>query len=349
MKKGEFKRTIHQDLKDIYQFYLNHEARDRLTHMSRLRRWLSLFIWLLKSLLHKLSSARRVLLIISLILFFSFNITFTIGQFQIDPGLKAFGFVILLVVLMLELKDKLLARDELAAGRAVQFALIPNKNPELNGWDIWLFTRPAREVGGDLVDYLKLPDSKLGIALGDVAGKGLGAALLMAKLQATIRAIAPHSRSLAKLGKELNDIFCRDGIPERFVSLVYFELRPNSGEIHILNAGHLPPLIMQNETVKEIDHGKAALGLKRNITYQDQHVELKPGDVFVVYSDGITEARNTKDEFFGERKLWEFLKVSENLSAKEMGQHIIQKVDRFIGDDRMSDDISLIILKRLKS
>ncbi|MBN2031176.1 serine/threonine-protein phosphatase [bacterium] len=349
MQKGEFKHTIRQDLKDIYQFYLNQEARDRLTHMSRLRRWLSLLIWLFKSLLYKLAPVRRILLIISLVLFFSFNITFTVGHFRIDPGLKGFGFIILLLVLMLELKDKLLAHNELEAGRAVQFALMPKKNPELKGWDIWLFTRPAREVGGDLVDYLKFPDNRLGIALGDVAGKGLGAALFMAKLQATIRAIAPQFRSLTKLGKHLNAIFCRDGLPERFISLVYFELKPDNGTIHILNAGHLPPLIVQNKTVKEIDHGTAALGLKKNITFQDQCIELKPEDVFVVYSDGITEARNAEDEFFGERRLWEFLKVTEYLSVKEMGQHIIQEVDRFIGDAKISDDLSLIILKRLKS
>lgn len=349
MQKGKFKQTVRQDLKDIYQFYLDQEARDRLARMSRLRRGISISNWLFKSLMSKLAPNRRILLIISLILFFCIQITFPIGNVRIEVGmvLKIFSFITLLTILMLELKDKLLARDELNAGRAVQFALMPDKNPALAGWDIWLFTRPAREVGGDLVDYLKLTDNRLGIALGDVAGKGLGAALLMAKLQATIRAIAPHYRSLAKLGRHLNEIFCRDGLPERFISLIYCELKESTGMIHMLNAGHCLPLMIQNNSIKEVGRGTVALGLKKNMKYRDQQIELKKGDIFGIYSDGLTEARDGADAFFGEKRLLEILKKSANLSVKEMGEHVIQEVDRFVGDAKMSDDLSLVILKRL--
>jgi len=346
MKKGEFKHTIRQDFKELYQFYLSQEARDRLDRMGRVKRWISLLVWLFKSLVQKLSPVRRILLIISLLLFFSINISYEGDRIRTNMGLKTFSFLTILFILMLELKDKLLARDELNAGRAVQFALLPDSNPVLTGWDIWLFTRPANEVGGDLVDYLKLSDNRLGIALGDVAGKGLGAALLMAKLQATIRAIAPNYHSLAKFGKHLNEIFCRDGLPERFISLIYFELKAKTGTIRILNAGHLPPITIQNHSVKEMVHGTVALGLKRNIKYKEQHVKLQPGGLFIAYSDGLTEARNASDEFFGEKRLLEIVKLSENLSMKEMGERLIQEVDQFIGDAKVSDDLSLVFVKR---
>ncbi len=346
MKKGEFKHTIHQDLKDIYQFYLDQDARDRLARMGRIRRWISIFIWLAKSLVQKLNPARRILLIISLFLFFSIHINYESNQFQINIGSRTFGYLIILFILMLELKDKLLARDELKAGHAVQAALMPDTNPVLAGWDIWLFTRPANDVGGDLVDYIKLTDNRLGIALGDVAGKGLGAALLMAKLQATIRAIVPNHRSLAKFGKHLNEIFCRDGLPERFISLIYFELKAKTGTIRILNSGHLPPITIQNHSIKEMAHGTAALGLKRNVKYKEQHIKLRPGGLFIAYTDGLTEARNTSDEFFGEKRLLEIVKLGENLSMKEIGKRLIQEVDQFIGDAKVSDDLSFVFIKR---
>jgi len=121
----------------------------------------------------------------------------------------------------LELKDKLHAKTELEEGRSVQNALMPEENPKVDGWDIWLYTRPANDVGGDLLDFTKISENNYGISLGDVAGKGLSAALLMAKLQSTIRAIVPDYISLSEFGNKLNHIFCRDSLPKLFSSLIY--------------------------------------------------------------------------------------------------------------------------------
>jgi len=130
-------------------------------------------------------------------------------------NVRSLGFVILLVILLLELKDKLVATDELAVGRAVQIAMLPRDNPVVSGWEIWLYTHPANEVGGDLVDYIKMDSDRWGIAIGDVAGKGLGAAMLMSKLQATLRALAPGFQELSDLGSEVNRIIYRDGLRNR--------------------------------------------------------------------------------------------------------------------------------------
>jgi hypothetical protein len=188
LRSGDLKRNVMRDLRDLYTFYLDEEERDRLAKMGRLKRWVLIVGWLAKNLFLNLSPARRVLLLISLWFAIQSRVEFKVGDSTIGTNLTVWGFLLILVILMLELRDKLLARNELEVGRAVQLALLPDDLPRVPGWDIWLYTRSANEVGGDLVDYLPIQDDRLGLALGDVSGKGLGAALLMAKLQATLRA-----------------------------------------------------------------------------------------------------------------------------------------------------------------
>lgn len=340
LRKSDFKRSLRQDLKDIYYFYLDKNSRDRLAAMGRLRRWITLIFWLFKSMILKLTPARRILLVISIVGFF-------VGRNEENSALSLIAFITLLLILMFELKDKLLAKDELATGRTVQTALIPDRNPELPGWEIWLYTRPANEVGGDLVDYVKLPEGRLGVALGDVAGKGLGAALLMAKLQATLRALAPTFHSLAELGARMNEIFCRDGLPSHFASLVYLELVPDSGRIHILNAGHFPPIILQDNTVEEMKQGGSALGILPDEIYNEQYIKLQKNGLLFIYSDGLTEALNEEGDFFGDERLKDILGSITRDSVESMGRHLLAEVEHFVGKARQSDDISLILLKRL--
>ena len=204
LNQMDFRRTMREDLQEIYQFYLDADTRDRLDEMDRFSRWCHLTGWLLKNSILKLPPVRRLLLLGGMVLF----LWGLFGGFQ---GL-IMGFLLVILTLILELKDKLLAQDELMTGRAVQFALMPKKHPALPGWETWLFTRPANEVGGDLVDYLTINEDRLGLALGDVAGKGLGAALYMSKLQSTLRAVAPNFDTLSELGAAVNEIFIRDGL-----------------------------------------------------------------------------------------------------------------------------------------
>lgn len=207
-------------------------------------------------------------------------------------------------------------------------------------------TKPANEVGGDLVDFLELGPNRFGIALGDVAGKGLKAALLMVKLQATLRALAADFGSLAALGKKLNAILRRDGLPESFISMVYLELQSDSGNVRLLNAGHMPPIILKNYTLSELKQGAAALGVLAEPPFVEQQFELQRNDVLVIYSDGLIEARNEFGEFFGEHRLASFLPTLTGLSATETGVRLLSEVERFVGDARAHDDLSLVVLKR---
>ncbi len=347
VRRGDFRRTLRRDWSEMKEFYLDQARQERLREMGKFKRFFVSGWWLLKSLFFKLTPARRLMLALSCILLLSSHtISFNESNVQVDNDTKIFGFVLILFVLMLELKDKLLAQSELAAGRSVQRALMPKTNPIVPGWELWLTTIPANEVGGDLVDYLELGANRFGIALGDVAGKGLKAALLMVKLQATLRALAADYDALAALGKKLNAILRRDGLPESFVSLVYLEVQSDSNHVRWLNAGHMPPLILRGDKLTELPQGAAALGVLAEPAFVEQKIALQHGEVLVLYSDGLIEARNEFGEFFGEQRLNNFLPTLNGLSATEIGVRLLSEVERFVGEARAHDDLSLVVLKR---
>jgi len=336
-----YKRWFLQDLREFYLFYLDDSSRQQLSSMSWLLRSFYFLIWLLRSLFYKLNPLRRALFVLSLLLFWVPE-SFFLNNISADT----LGVLVLLLILMLELKDKLLAHDELATGRAVQNALLPEEKPLVPGWEVWIFSRSANEVGGDLIDVLNLGDGQHALAIGDVAGKGLGAALFMARLQATLRAIAAKYRPLADLGGELNAIFFRDGLPDRFVSLLYLTLKSGSGRIRFFNAGHMPPLYCRAAGIEEGPKGEPAVGLVADTRYREHGVDLDVGDLLFAYSDGLIEARNMDGEFFGEERLYRTLRSVCPDSAEAVGRACLAEVDAFSGDSRMTDDLSMLVLKR---
>jgi len=341
------RRTFSRSFADLQEFYLTTHRRDRLAEMGVVKRTLYLGLWLLKALFLKLTPARRLLLLLSFWLMWQGRIQMDVGNTRVTLGFPFLAMAVLLLILMLELKDKLLARSELEAGRAVQLALMPNRAPSLPGWDIWLFTRSANDVGGDLVDYLQIDPGRLGVALGDVAGKGLPAALLMAKLQATLRALASECASLGELGQRVNRIVKRDGLSNRFATLVYLELAPDSGRVRLVNAGHPPPLLLKSRSIEELPRGSIALGIVPDADFVEQQVELRAGEMLLVYSDGVTEAMNRAGEFFGDERLRATLAAAGASTAEQAGQSVLAAADAFTGDARVFDDFSLVILKRL--
>ncbi|GMQ82073.1 MAG: hypothetical protein BMS9Abin05_1514 [Rhodothermia bacterium] len=333
-------QTIRRDLKETYEFYLDDETQRRLETMGAIKKSVFLSAYLIRSLFLKLAPTRRLLLLLGVVLTF-------IGMPDEEVQIT-FGLLSVLFVLGLELKDKLLAKDELAEGRSVQVALMPSENPSLPGWETWLYTVPANDVGGDLVDHLRIDEDRVALTLGDVAGKGLPAALMMAKLQATLRALAPITGSLSELGRQLNEIVVRDGLPSKFASLVFLELSANSGTIRLLNAGHQPPLVLRGDRIEELDRGDPAIGLIAQARFNERIVHLDPGDMMLVYSDGLTEARNEIGRFFGEERLKELLERFRDHSAEMAGDTLLRAVERFEHGARRHDDLSIILIRRLK-
>ncbi|HXH28146.1 MAG TPA: PP2C family protein-serine/threonine phosphatase [Candidatus Polarisedimenticolia bacterium] len=341
VRARELPGSVRRDFKDLLAFYLDDERRAKLRTMGRVRRALWVFIFLLKSLLAKLTPARRVMIAVALFLFV-FNGRVRVGRLDLSLELAPWAFLLLLVVLMLELKDKLLARDEIEVARQVQMALLPRGHPRPQGWSLWSYTRPANDVGGDLVDYLELPSGRIGVALGDVAGKGLGAALLMAKLQATLRSLAPECPSLADLGARLNAILFRDGLENRFATLFYLEITPGSARLRYLNAGHNPPLIQRGDGQEPLGASSRPLGMLPGAAYAEGSVDLAPGDLLVVYSDGLVEAENAGGEEFGAERLRRLLPHLRGQEAEAAGRRVLGEVDRFARGERVRDDLSLV-------
>ena len=345
------RRVVGDSVASLESFYLPAEDRQRLVSMRPVRRFFVRSWWLLKGLLLKLTPARRVMLAAALWFLIVGGPRFRINseRFNVDVRFPYFSSVLLLGVLMLELKDKLVARDELEAGRKVQLALMPEETPAIPGWDVWLYTRPANDVGGDLVDHLQIDERHHAIALGDVAGKALPAALLSVKLQATLRALAPRFDGLAELGGAVNNILHRDGLPTRYASLVYLLLSPESNRIRVLNAGHMPPLLVRNGSISAMERGSMVLGIMHDAPFVEQAVDLAAGDTLIVYSDGVTEAQNEQGDFFGDDRLFSSIQAGSGIAPADMGSNILAAVKDFIRDAVPSDDLSLVVLTRKSS
>jgi len=340
-REFDFRRSLPRDWSEIKDYFLDEDERGRLRRMRWFKRWFFTVVWLLKSLFFKLTPSRRIFFFVAFVLLLA-NDDSKSGQNT--GGLSA---VIFLFILMLELKDKFLARDELETGRAVQRALMPEESPEVAGWSLWLYSQPANEVGGDLVDFLRIEADRFGAVLADISGKGLGAALFTAKLQAILRALAPDFDSVSALCEKINRIFYRDFTRSRFASMVYLEFRSGTGTIDLVNAGHLPPLILRGSHVEELPKGTAALGIIPDEPCNEQSVELLPDDILFICSDGLTEARNEQGEFYGEQRLHDVLSELSKFAFENAGQKLVEEVTRFRGEQKSYDDLSIILLKRL--
>jgi serine phosphatase RsbU (regulator of sigma subunit) len=343
ISEGGFSSNISNDFEDLKEYFLNEERKKRLAGMGKFKRFFYMAWWLLSELLLKLTPTRRLVLVIGILLLI------LPGKFGVDSfstNTSLFGGIFILFVLMLELKDKLVAKDELGEGRSVQKALMSDISPVVPGWKIWLFTQPANDVGGDLVDIIKLGEGKYGVTIADVSGKGLGAALLMAKLQTIIRALTPEYTSISKLFNKLNYAFHKDILPNSFASMIYVEIFENKDNLNFVNAGHLPPVIIRNREIIELAKGDVALGLAGNSKFKSNKNKLSDGDYFVGFSDGVTEARDISGKFYGVKKLLEFIRNSTYNSPGELGQKILTDVEKFIGAAKTHDDLSIVILKR---
>ena len=339
-------RSVGGTLASLEAFYLTADERQRLTELDDVRRQLRRVWYFIRGLLMKLTPARRIMLAIALLSLMLGNGRIDINTVHLGYETHALSALLLLFVLVLELKDKLVARDELEAGRAVQLALLPIERPAVPGWDVWLYTRPANDVGGDLVDHLPLDDGRHAVVLGDVSGKALPAALLSVKLQATIRALAPHFTDLGDFGAELNRILYRDGLPARFASLVYARLPADSGAVTLLNAGHMPPLHVRPHSLTTLPIGSMVLGMMPDVAFSEQQVTVESGDVLVVYSDGVSEAMNERGDFFGDERLQDLARLAHTMSAADTGTFILNGLSAFVGEAEQSDDVSLMILRR---
>ncbi|MDP1677481.1 MAG: PP2C family protein-serine/threonine phosphatase [Bacteroidota bacterium] len=346
LKNSQAYGSLRKDTKEISDFYLTDEQREQLKSMKAGKRSFYHFGWIMRAMFYKLTPVRRLMFIIGILFLIQVQGSFgEVNMLNIN-GNAIVGGALLVLVILLELKDKLLAHDELEAGRKIQESLMPERMPNVNGWKLWLFTRSANEVCGDLIDFLKIDEHRFSVAIADVAGKGLHAALITAKLQATIRSLAGEITSLPQLIGRINTIVHRDSPAHMFSSLLYAECSELNETIRFVNAGHFPALVVRNSEIEECVRGEAALGLTTIMNFSEHSAMLNTNDRFVLYSDGLTEAKNELGEFFGKEQLLNLLKSTLNESPEQTGFAILRTVDKFIGTTTPSDDLSIIILQR---
>ena len=239
---------------------------------------------------------------------------------------------------------------ELEIAQEVQEHLFPQRLPSVPGLDYCGRCRPAREVGGDYYDFLELPEGKLGIAIGDVSGKGIGAALVMANLEASLRAQASVGHDLAELMKRVNSMVYEASSANRYATLFYAEYDPRSRQLSYVNAGHNPPVVLRKSAaafqVLRLETGGPVIGLLRQC-YQQGSFPLEPGDLGVLFTDGISESMNARDEEWGEDKLIEFAKTCHGLHAYEAMSRILAAAEAFAAGIPQHDDMTLVVLRVL--
>jgi phosphoserine phosphatase RsbU/P len=240
--------------------------------------------------------------------------------------------------------------DEMKIARDIQQGLLPEKLPVIPGFDIAALTIPSKEVGGDYYDVITQQNGEYILAIGDVSGKGTPAALLMASVQAALRALAPLSATISETTGQINDLTCantRSG--NKFITFFWGILNAQLCQFRFSNAGHNPPYLLRTDgSVEELEAGGLILGIFKTTTrYDEATVTLSPGDVLVMYTDGVSEAMNQSGDQFSEERLKSILQDSKHLSAGEIITNVQHALDSYTQNTPQSDDITMLVLKAI--
>ena len=249
------------------------------------------------------------------------------------------------VRLLEESLEKRRMEEDMRMAAEIQNGLLPREAPEVQGWDVAGSNRPCRTVGGDYYDFA-VERGRLLLALGDVSGKGTGAALLMTVLRAAVRAHWTDP-GLAEAVGRINRTVCQNVPSSKYVTFFLAALDPASGRLDYVNAGHNPPILVRAEgTVEKLAAGGLVLGIFETVIYEGGAVVLEPGDMLVVYSDGVTETWDPDGEEFGEDKLVALVVSERTKSADDLQNAILCEIERFEQGARATDDRTLLLLKR---
>lgn len=237
---------------------------------------------------------------------------------------------------------------ELEIAREVQQRLFPQKLPPVEGLDFAGYCRPALGVGGDYYDFVRLDDGSLGIAIGDVSGKGIAAALMMASLQASLRGQTLVPTTLSQMIQHINRLVYEASAENRYATFFYAQYDPATRVLRYVNAGHNPPIVCRNGgsgQILRLEEGGTVLGLFPQFPYQETQVDLHPGDVLVAFTDGISEAMNSAEEEFDEDRLIPAILTCDARSAADMITAILNRVDAFTAGAPQHDDMTLVVVR----
>lgn len=345
-----------------YSLYSREVDWDALAHESRGRRILKTASALFWAMLMKLSPARRVFLLIALVLgllALTQGSSVKTGQNVAAQPPQNFTFVLLslaalIFLLALELADRVTMKRDLEIAREIQRWLVPESPPQVAGADIAFATRPANTVGGDYYDaFLRevqdggAPVNRLLLVIADVAGKSVPAALLMATFQASLRALSNARQSLAELVTGMNRYACAHSLGgRRFTTAFFAELDPAARALTYIGAGHNAPVLRRaSGTLERLPAASLPLGIDPRAQFTTGTLTLAPGDLLVCFTDGVIEAVNARDEDYSEARLLELVKNSRGESAASTLKRLMADVEKFVGPTRQHDDITCLVLR----
>jgi serine phosphatase RsbU (regulator of sigma subunit) len=247
--------------------------------------------------------------------------------------------------MLVEIKEKERLEGELEAARSIQMKLLPQELPHIAGYDIAAASLSAKQVGGDYYDFLRLDSNWVSFLVGDVSGKGMPAALLMANLQASLHTLSELHRKPRELLSRLNRVLHANTAPEMFATFFFALLDADNGRLRYINAGHNNPIVCGDGRVEQLSVGGLPLGILPDVEYEEGRVEIRRGELLALYSDGIVEAMNAQDQEFGEERLIRILQGHCEQSAQEILQTVVRDVESFAGTPQ--DDVTLVVIKRL--
>ena len=285
------------------------------------------------------------------------------GQFRYSAGdkevLMSVAAQLALVIENSRLAERLVAEErllrELALAAEVQRRLLPEYPPESVALELAGFCQPARGVGGDYYDFIAFDDRQLGIAIADVSGKGMAAALLMSTMQATLRSLSAESslrpqtgHSLAEMVGTINRLLWNSTGGLNYVTFFYAQFDQDTRRLSYVNAGHNPPLCFragQADGFRRLSSGGTVVGIFEDSAYEQATVQLRPGDVLLAYTDGLTEALNVKGEEFGEARVKGALAETAGMSVDEIRDEIVRRVRGWCADAPQQDDLTFVVMK----
>ena len=343
------------DARSSYGFYGKDVDWDEVNQLSVWRRPFPIAKQLFWAMMNKLTPARRVLLLVALALLFISGIQFQIGHNEtIEIKAEFLSALLFLLLLSLELADKITMKRDLEIAREIQAWLVPSTPPMIPNAEVAFFTRAQNSVAGDYYDaFYPTEDAtsggKLMLVMADVAGKSVPAALLMATLQASLRTIASEGLPLSELATRLNHYACGHSLGgQRFTTAVLAEYDPATRRLSYVNAGHNSPVVRRaNSSTERLESASLPLGITPEATFPSAEVTLQPGDTLVLFTDGVVEAFNAAGEELSDNRWLNIIRGLPNLNAQQTLQFLMKSVEDFVGATRQSDDITCLVLRCL--
>ncbi len=352
MEIMELWRQFKSEARDSYGLYSRDVDWSKIEKERGLKKF-STSVWLMfQAILMKLSPARRVLLLIAIVLVLVSQVR---GN-QADINFAALGGTILFVLLALELADRVTMKRDMEIARDVQYWLLPAQPPDVPGFDLAFAMRPQNTVAGDYYDAIfPVPSEAAGggprllVAIADVAGKSMPAALLMATFQASLHTLVAAAATLEEIAMGVNRYASANSMGGmRFTTGFIAEIDSVTGAARYVNAGHNAPILLRaSGAIERLSEGSVPFGISAQTVYPCVSLALAAGDRLVMFTDGVAEAENETGNEYGEEQLIREVKAGARESSQDMVQRIMKDVSRFAGATRQHDDITCFVLRMI--